>query len=95
MTPIHFRTPTPILISGDVYVRPSMVLIRWERQQRDAMIDIKELRRNAQDCLQQVRTATTARDKILLLNMAYAWLKLGEQVEQLRARPRIGSASAG
>jgi hypothetical protein len=59
------------------------------------MIDIKELRRNAQDCLQQVRTATTARDKMLLLNMAHAWLKLGEQVEELRARPRVGPASAG
>ena len=49
------------------------------------MNDLKELRRNAQDCLTQVRSATNADDKVLWLNIAYAWLKLGEQVEQLRA----------
>jgi hypothetical protein len=52
------------------------------------MSDLKELRRNGEDCLQQVRSATTASDKVLLLNIAYACLKLGEQVAQ---RP----ASAG
>jgi hypothetical protein len=50
-----------------------------------SMSDLKELRRNAQDCLTQVRNATNADDKVLWLNIAYAWLKLGEQVEQLRA----------
>ena len=49
------------------------------------MSDPKELRSNAQDCLKQVRTATSAQDKVLLLNMAHAWLKLSQQVEQLRA----------
>jgi hypothetical protein len=56
------------------------------------MSDPKELRINAQDCLKQVRVATSAQDKMLLLNMAHAWLRLSEQVEQLRAsdgaRPR-------
>jgi hypothetical protein len=52
------------------------------------MSDPKELRSNAQDCLKQVRVATNAQDKFLLLNMAYAWLKLSEQVEQLRALDR-------
>jgi hypothetical protein len=49
------------------------------------MSDLKELRRNAQDCLTQVRNAANADDKVLWLNIAHAWLKLGEQVEQLRA----------
>ena len=52
------------------------------------MSDPKELRSNAQDCLKQVRVATSAQDKMLLLNMAHAWLKLSEQVEQLRASDR-------
>jgi Tfp pilus assembly protein PilX len=52
------------------------------------MSNPKELRSNAQDCLKQVRIATNAQDKFLLLNMAYAWLKLGEQVEQLHASAR-------
>ena len=51
------------------------------------MSDPKELRRNAEDCLKQVRIATSAQDKVLLLNIAHAWLKLSEQVAQLRALP--------
>jgi hypothetical protein len=57
------------------------------------MSDPKELRRNAEDCLQQVRIATGASDKVILLNIAYAWLKLSEQVEQLRASPRHAARS--
>ena len=50
------------------------------------MSDPKELRRNAQDCLTHARAATDAHDKFLLLNMAEAWLKLSQQVEQLQAK---------
>jgi hypothetical protein len=57
------------------------------------MNNLKELRRNAQDCLTQVRSATNADDKVLWLNIAYAWLKLGEQVEQLHASARNAPAS--
>jgi hypothetical protein len=49
------------------------------------MSDPKELRRNAQDCLTHARAVTDAQDKFLLLNMALAWLKLSQQVEQLQA----------
>src|SRR5262245_42100316 len=49
------------------------------------MSDPKDLRRNAQDCLTHAQAATGAQDKFLLLNIAQAWLKLSQQVEQLQA----------
>jgi hypothetical protein len=55
------------------------------------MSDPKKLRRNAQDCLTHTQAATDARDKFLLLNMAQAWLKLSQQVEQVQAEREMAS----
>jgi hypothetical protein len=54
------------------------------------MSDPKKLRRNAQDCLTHAQAATDAEAKFLLLNMAQAWLKLSQQVEQHQAEREIG-----
>jgi hypothetical protein len=59
------------------------------------MSDPKELRRNAQDCLTHARAVTDAQDKFLLLNMALAWLKLSQQVEQLQAERGNGGGGTG
>jgi hypothetical protein len=49
------------------------------------MGDPNELLRHAQDCLKQARSATDVHDKMLFLNMAQAWVKLSEQVKEIRA----------
>jgi hypothetical protein len=49
------------------------------------MSDPYELRRNAADCLKRARSATDADDKRLFLNIAQAWVRLSEQVQELRA----------
>jgi seryl-tRNA synthetase len=59
------------------------------------MSDPKELRRNAQDCVTHARAATDAQDKFLLLNMAQAWLKLSQQVEQLQAEREMVAEKLG
>ncbi len=59
------------------------------------MSDPKELRRNAQDCLTHARAVTDAQDKFLLLNMALAWLKLSQQVEQLQAEREMVAEELG
>jgi hypothetical protein len=43
------------------------------------------VKRKAEEDWPAMRDATNAQDKFLLLNIAYAWLKLGDQIEQLRA----------
>jgi hypothetical protein len=59
------------------------------------MSDPKDLRRNAQECLQQARAATDADDEFLLLNMALAWVKLSQQVEQFQAEREMVAEELG
>jgi hypothetical protein len=60
------------------------------RAKDDRRRPVRQLRKNAEDCLRQVRRATRAQDKILLLDMAQAWLKLSEQVRQRRGIAQSG-----
>jgi hypothetical protein len=59
------------------------------------MSDSKKLLRNAQDCLTHAQAATDAQDKFLLLNMAQAWLKLSQQVEQVQAEREMVAEEFG
>jgi hypothetical protein len=69
------------------------------------MSDANEYRERAQRCVHSARTAPTKQHKIILLNMARAWIRLAKHVERYHAllgwqglavsgRPNIGADHA-
>jgi hypothetical protein len=49
------------------------------------MSDANEYRERAQRCVHSARTAPTKQQKIILLNMARAWIRLAKHVERYQA----------
>jgi hypothetical protein len=50
------------------------------------MIDVQSCRQYAADCMRQAQNEDSADDKTILLNVALAWLRLGNQTQELSAR---------
>jgi hypothetical protein len=50
------------------------------------MIDVQSCRQYAADCVRQAQNENSADDKNILLNVALAWLRLGNQTQELSAR---------
>jgi hypothetical protein len=49
------------------------------------MSDANEYRERAQRCVHSARTAPTKQQKIILLNMARAWIRLAKHIERYHA----------
>jgi hypothetical protein len=49
------------------------------------MIDVQSCRQYAADCVIQAQNEASADDKNILLNVALAWLRLGNQTQELSA----------
>jgi hypothetical protein len=46
------------------------------------MIDVESYRQNAADCLRQAEGEDAPEDKNILLNVALAWVRLAQQVQE-------------
>jgi hypothetical protein len=57
------------------------------------MIDVESYRQNAADCLRQAEGETEPEDKNILLNVALAWVRLAQQVQDIGTEGKPDAAA--
>ena len=57
------------------------------------MIDVESYRQNATDCLRQAESESAPEDKNILLNVALAWVRLAQQVQEVGTHGKPDEAS--
>lgn len=64
-----------------------------DKRGRAMMIDVESYRQNATDCLRQAESESAPEDKNILLNVALAWVRLAQQVQEVGTHGKPDEAS--